>query len=78
VEENGDQKRDIIVKTDQENSAKFLIKEVVDKREEGKTLVGESKKGSSGSNGIVEREVQEIEGAIRSLFMSLQERICAC
>jgi hypothetical protein len=78
VEENGDRRRGIIAKTDQENSAKFLIKEIFDKREEGKTLVEESKKGSSGSNGIVEREVQEIEGAIRSLFMSLQERICAC
>ena len=51
------------------------MKELVEARAEGKTHVEESPTGSSGSNGIVEREVQEVEGQIRALFLSLQERL---
>ena len=35
----------------------------------------ESPVRSSGSNGIVEREVQEVEGRIRTLFLGLQDRL---
>ena len=42
IDENGDREGTIIVKTDQESSAKFLVKEVVERRKEGKTLVEES------------------------------------
>ena len=75
IDENGDHERDIIVKTDQGPSIKYLIKELVDGRAEGKTIVGEAPVKSSGSNGVVERGVQEIEGEIRALFLGLQERL---
>ena len=42
---------------------------------EGKTLVEDSPKKSSGSNGVVERAVQEVEGSIRAGFLALQQRL---
>eukprot|EP00973_Karenia_brevis_P007217 979116-Karenia_brevis.AAC.1 len=44
-------------------------------RVKGKTVVEETPKGVKGSNGIVERAVQEIEGHMRAIFLSLEERI---
>ena len=70
VEENGDQEADIIVKTDQENSVMFMIKELLEARSVGKTMVEEAPRQSKGSNGVVERAVPEIEGGIKSLFLT--------
>ena len=42
---------------------------------EGGTVVEESPVKSSGSNGIVEKGVQDVEGRIRSLFLGMEERI---
>ena len=68
IKENGDAERDILIKTDQEPAIQLLIKEVVEARAEGKTLVEESPvkltASSSGSAGVVERAVQEMEGKI--------------
>ena len=75
IEENGDKVRDIIVKTDQEPSIEYLIKDLVGDRIQGKTLVEEAPKRSNGSNGVVERGVQEVEGQIRTLFLGLQSRL---
>ena len=47
----------------------------MENREEGRTVVEESPVKSSGSNGVVERAVQEIEGQIRALFIGLQDRL---
>ena len=55
IEEVGDRKQTIIVKTDQEPAIRVLIADIVEEREEGRTIVEESPKGSSGSNGVVER-----------------------
>ena len=52
-----------------------MVKQVVDQREEGKALVEESPKQSSGSNGVAERGIQEIEGELRAIFLGFQERI---
>ena len=41
----------------------------------GRTILEESPKQSTGSNGVVERAAQEIEGGIRSLFLGLEERL---
>ena len=56
--ECGDTERDIVVKSDQENSANYLIKEIVERRVENKTVVEESPEqrqqrsgGESGSGG---------------------------
>ena len=75
IEENGDHERDIIVKTDQENAINLVVKELIEERGEGKTIPEESPKKSSGSNGIAERAVQELEGQIRVLFLGLQGRL---
>eukprot|EP00973_Karenia_brevis_P083455 11575775-Karenia_brevis.AAC.1 len=42
---------------------------------EGKTVIEEAPKKVKGSNGVVERAVQEIEGRIRSILLSLEERM---
>ena len=64
-----------LVKTDQEPAIEFLIKELLDARPEGRTIVEESPKESKGSNGDAERGVQEVEGQIRAMFLAFQERI---
>ena len=51
------------------------MKEIVEARGEGKTVVEESPTRSSGSNGVAERAVEEIEGKIRAVFLGLEERL---
>ena len=75
IEDNGDKERDIIVKNDQEPSMQYLIRDIVSERSEGRTVLKESPKYSSGSNGVAERGVQEIEGKIRALYIGLEERL---
>ena len=65
IEEVGDKGSSIIVKSDQEPAITVLIKDLIEEREEGRTVVEESPKGSSGSNGVVERGTQGIEGQMR-------------
>ena len=75
IDENGDREGDIIVKSDQEPAIQLLIKDLLHERSVGETLVEESPVKSSGSNGVVERGVQEVENRIRAVFLSLQERM---
>lgn len=49
-----------------------MVDDIVREREEGKTVVENSPKGSSGSNGVIERTVQIVEGLIRSILLGLQ------
>ena len=65
----------MIMKTDQESSVKALIEDIVKERDDGRTVLEESPVGSSGSNGVVERAVQGIEGQIRVILLALEERI---
>eukprot|EP00973_Karenia_brevis_P016973 2329420-Karenia_brevis.AAC.1 len=44
-------------------------------RVKGRTVVEEAPRGVKGSNGIVERAVQEIGGHMRAILLSLEERI---
>ena len=67
IDEEGDKQRDILVKSDQEASIKELIREIQKSRPEGKTVVEESPVKNSGSNGVVERGVQEVEGKMRAV-----------
>ena len=53
----------------------YLIKDIVVERPEGRTISEESPKYSSGSNGVAERGVQEIEGKIRALYIGLKQRL---
>ena len=74
-EENGDGDATIIIRTDQEPSIEYLVQDIIEARKEGRMVVEESPVRSSGSNGVIEKGVQEIEGGIRALRLGLQERI---
>ena len=75
MEEVGDGSQAIVVKTDQEPSIKAIVEDLVKEREEGRTIVEESPVQSSGSNGIVERRVQSIEGHLRVMLLELESRV---
>ena len=47
---------------------------MVEERAEGRTVVEASPVGSSGSNGIVEKEAQEIEGDLRAALLALEAK----
>eukprot|EP00973_Karenia_brevis_P090293 12401867-Karenia_brevis.AAC.1 len=66
---------DILIKSDTEEAMKLLVRCLQEERQGCRTNVEEGHKGSKGSNGVVERAVQEIEGRIRSLLLSLEERL---
>jgi hypothetical protein len=69
---------DIVIKTDQEAAIAYLVKDLVAERgdEPGcRTLVEQSPVGSSGSNGVVERAVQAVEGQVRVLKLALEDRL---
>lgn len=71
----GDENTDVIIKNDQEPAIQYLIKAIVAARAEGRTHMEESPVGSSGSNGIVEREAQSIEGKLRTMLSALEGRL---
>ena len=75
IEECGNGKKDtIIAKSDQEEAIKLLLKDLREARE-GRTILEESPVQSHGSNGIVERGVQSIEGQVRTMKLGLEERL---
>eukprot|EP00973_Karenia_brevis_P039426 5443632-Karenia_brevis.AAC.1 len=53
----------------------MLIRSSQKERRDSKTVVEETPKKVKGSNGLVERAVQEIEGTIRSILLSLEESL---
>ena len=63
IDEVGDTDQQIIMKTDQEPSSATLVDDIVKAREDGRTLVEQSPVQSSGSNGVVERAAQGVDGA---------------
>eukprot|EP00973_Karenia_brevis_P069827 9708616-Karenia_brevis.AAC.1 len=73
MHENGDAKRDILVKSDTEESMKLLVRFIQEERHEGRTVVEEAPKKVKGSNGTVERAVQEVEGRVRAILWCLEE-----
>ncbi len=73
VEEVRDAQAKIIVKNCKELSIPHLIKDLVESREEGRTLLEESPVGSGGSNGVVERSVWGQEGQLRAALLAFQK-----
>eukprot|EP00973_Karenia_brevis_P084132 11673146-Karenia_brevis.AAC.1 len=53
----------------------MLMRYVQEERPNVKTVVEEVPKKVKGSNGIVERAVQEIDGRIRAILLSSEERM---
>ena len=72
---SSDGARDIIVKGDQEKSLEVVLRDLLECRPEGRTLLEESPVQSSGSNGVVERSIQELEGTIRAMYINLRDRL---
>ena len=62
MNECGDKNAPVIIKTDQEISIKFLVEDICKNRTAAKTMIENSPVKSKGSNGIVERAVQTVEG----------------
>eukprot|EP00973_Karenia_brevis_P002522 345118-Karenia_brevis.AAC.1 len=54
---------------------RLLIKSIQEEKNEAKTVVEEAPRKVKGSNGVVERAVQEIEGIIRAILLSMEERL---
>ena len=75
VDELGDGSQQIVVKTDQEPSIEAVVGDLAKEREDGRTIVEESPKQSSGSKGVVERCVQGIEGHLRAVLLEFESRI---
>ena len=68
----------VIVKTDQENSAAEVAREVAKVRStEFGTAVDHSAVGESNSNGTIERAIQDVEGQCRTLRKALEDRVQA-
>ena len=75
MEEVGDMTSKVIVKTDQEPSIQYFVKDLIDSRTQGQTIIEESPVKSSGSNGVVERGVQILEGQLRVMLLAFESRI---
>ena len=75
IEEVGDANGRIILKNDQEPSMQHFVQDLLKAREDGRTILEESPVKSSGSNGMVERGVQGIEGQLRALWLAFQDRM---
>ena len=71
----GDEANDVVVKSDQEPAIKMLMEQLTQGRAEGRTHVEESPVGSSGSNGIVERKIQWVEGQMRTMLSAMEARL---
>ena len=71
----GAEETTIILKTDQEPAIEALVKDIVAARGQALTIVEKSPVGSSGSNGVVERAVQGIEGQMRTMKSALEDRL---
>ena len=53
IEEVGDMNERMIIKNDQEARIQYFIKDLVEQRQDGRTIFEESPVNSCGSNGVV-------------------------
>ena len=74
IKELGHEGSKIIVKSDQESPIKAVIDKVMQLRE-GATVPEHSPVRSSGSNGIIERAIKEVEARVRCMKSALDERL---
>ena len=75
MEEIGDHTGKVIVKTDQEPSIQYFVKDLIDSRPKGQTVTEESPVKSSGSKRVVERSVQGVEGQLRVILLAFERRL---
>ena len=75
IKECGAAEAEVILKADQEPAIEALMADVVKTRGAAITVIEKSPVGSSGSNGVVERAVQTVEGLMRTLKSACEERM---
>ena len=75
MEELGDKASKVMVKTDQEPSIKYLVNDIIEGRPSGQTVPEMSPVKSSGSNGMVERCIQDLEGQLRAVLLAFESRL---
>jgi hypothetical protein len=65
----------LILKSDQESSVQAVVAKLIKAREGLVTLPENSPVRSSGSNGIIERAIKDVEGQIRAMKSALDKRL---
>ena len=74
IRELGYDGKKLVLKSDQESSVNAVLVRVAQKRE-GETFLEHSPLRSSGSNGIIERGIKDVQRHIRSMKSAIDERI---
>ena len=65
----------IIIRSDQESAVNAVAEKLAASRVDAQTIMEHSPVRSSGSNGVIERAVKEVECHIRSMKSALDERL---
>jgi len=65
----------LVVKCDGEFALNDLMAELAKARAEGRTVIENSPKGESASNGMIEATVKGLEGQVRTLWIGMQRRL---
>ena len=75
IEELGYESAKIVLKSDQESSVKSVIDAVIRARRDAQTMPDYSPVRSSGSNGVIERGIKEVQGQLRAMKSALDTRV---
>ena len=67
LNEQGCSMTDFVIKSDQENAIKYVVDYVCVARTGAKTINMNSPTGVKGSNGVIERAAQAVEGQLRTM-----------
>ena len=75
IEELGYELGKIVLKSDQESSVKSVIDAVIRARRDAPTMPEYSPVRSSGSNGVIERGIKEVQGQLSAMKSALDTRV---
>ena len=75
IKELGYDSAKLIIKSDQESSVKAVIDAVIRARGDAPTIPEHSPVRSSGSNGVIERGIKEMQGQVRAMKSALDARL---
>ena len=75
IKELGCEGTSLILKSDQESSVQAVVAKLIKAREGLVALPENSPVRSSGSNGIIERAIKDVEGQIRAMKCALDKRL---
>ena len=75
IKELGYESAKIVLKSDQESSVKSVIDAVIRAKRDAPTMPEYSPVRSSGSNGVIERGIKEVQGQLRAMKSALDTRV---